>query len=425
MKDILKNSIVTIVIHITILFMFYCILSFLGLIKNFPTNETLLQWDVGWYKSIVENGYSFNLGKQSNVAFFPLFPLVWKTTLLSPLWISVVNLIILLTGMLILQRTFNLVRRDLLLLLSIPSLFFCYVPYSEAIFFFAGSLIIYGLKKENWIAVIGIFIACMTRSSSLMFIPIILFAKLYNFTPNKSNRKLIGETILLILSAIVSTLLAQYIQFLESGEFFTLFKTQKEWNRILALPKLYLTTWDGARLIWLDGLAFLVGIISMSLCIVFLIKKYFNKQKTISSNILFSLGYLSLVTIVVLLYSGEDGKGGTTLLSLNRYVFSTPFFTVFLIKLLQRDRLNKKVILHFIIVSLIVWSLFNMLGNLDNLLEFFKTKIYFGIIFLYSMVYLIITNSNYKNQFWSGLYVLNVLLQIYLFNAFLNGVWIG
>ena len=428
-KNLFKNPLVTIGIHVSFFILMYFIMSFFGFIKGFPTDQSLMQWDAYWYKSIVDNGYSFIAGQQSNVAFFPFFPVLWKLTSLSPLWISFVNLIFMLSGMLILQRTFNLNRKDFLLVLSIPSLFFCYIPYSEAIFFFAGSLIIYGLKKENWVAIVGIFIACLTRSSTLMFIPIILFSKLYNYQANKNNKKRIVETLLLTLTAIFSTLFALYVQYLESGVFFTIFQTQESWNRVMGMPVLYFTTWDEARLIWLDGLAFFIGVISFILCVVLVFKKYLNRQKTISSHFLFSLSYLALVAIVALLYSGQDALGGSTLYSLNRFIFATPFFSVFLIMLLKRNRLNNKAILFFVIISIITWSLFNMHGYLHNLEKFalpiLKTKVYFGILFLYSLLYLIITNRSYKNQLWSGLYVFNILLQIYLFSAFLNGTWIG
>src|SRR5947199_1053148 len=32
------------------------------------------RWDAGWYLEIAQNGYSFTPGKQSDVAFFPLYP---------------------------------------------------------------------------------------------------------------------------------------------------------------------------------------------------------------------------------------------------------------------------------------------------------------------------------------------------------------
>ncbi|MFT6845584.1 MAG: hypothetical protein ACJAUV_001781 [Flavobacteriales bacterium] len=428
-KNILRNPIGTIIIHVAIFFSFYCVLSFLGFINSYPTNGSLLQWDAWWYKSIIDNGYSFKVGQQSNVAFFPLFPWLWKISSLSVLGISVVNFLLFYVGVVFIQKTYNLESKILLLLLSTPSLFFCYVPYSEAIFFFAGSLMIYGLKKNNWIAILGVFIACLSRSASLMFIPVILFAKFYNYVPKKDNKKLIQDSVLLLLSAVISTLLAQYIQYLESGKFFTLFEAQKEWNRFLSLPKLYLTTWDGARLIWLDGLALFVGLISLYFCFVLLVKKFYNKHKTISSHTLFSFGYLALIAIVTVMYSSEDAKGGTSIYSLNRFIFASPFFFVFIISILKRNKVKTKGILCFMLISLLTWLLFNMAGYMEGLqkfsLPFFKTKIYFGIVFCYSGLYLLITNKKYKDQLWSGLYVINIILQIYLFNGFLNGTWIG
>src|SRR5215218_8167016 len=34
------------------------------------------QWDSGWYHEIAANGYSYVVGQQSTVAFFPAYPLV-------------------------------------------------------------------------------------------------------------------------------------------------------------------------------------------------------------------------------------------------------------------------------------------------------------------------------------------------------------
>lgn len=48
------------------------------------TNNTfvssLMQWDAGWYKYTIENGYSLEPtnGAQANWAFFPLYPLIVK-----------------------------------------------------------------------------------------------------------------------------------------------------------------------------------------------------------------------------------------------------------------------------------------------------------------------------------------------------------
>jgi Gpi18-like mannosyltransferase len=34
------------------------------------------QWDSGWYRQIAMEGYSYVVGRQSTVAFFPAYPLV-------------------------------------------------------------------------------------------------------------------------------------------------------------------------------------------------------------------------------------------------------------------------------------------------------------------------------------------------------------
>ena len=48
------------------------------------------RWDAGWYIGIAESGYSYwgNLSRQSNVAFFPAYPLAMRATaaLLGARW---------------------------------------------------------------------------------------------------------------------------------------------------------------------------------------------------------------------------------------------------------------------------------------------------------------------------------------------------
>src|SRR5687767_299870 len=52
-----------------------------------PMAELLTKWDAGWYSSVSTQGYSYTEGQQSNVAFFPLYPLVAKAlALLTGNW---------------------------------------------------------------------------------------------------------------------------------------------------------------------------------------------------------------------------------------------------------------------------------------------------------------------------------------------------
>ncbi len=429
MRKLLSEFVLPCGIHVALLAIVYLILSFLGFIHGYPHNENLIQFDVGWYESIIRDGYSFEAGKQSNVGFFPLFPIIWKFLGLSRIGISILNLLFLLGGVYLLYRKYKLDRQTVLLLLSIPSIFFCYVPYSEALFFLGGAIIVYGLDKKVWIAALGVFLACLTRSASMMFIPVILFAKLYNLGKNQNNRLILMETLILIGSAVLSTLLAQYIQYLESGEFFTIFKAMEGWNRVIQLPELYFTTWDRARLVWLDGLALLVGLSAIVISTVFLFRKLRQVSTAKPSSYLFSMGYLSLVSIVTIIYSPVDALEGTSLHSLNRYVFATPFFAVFLIQVLKKDRVNRNTLTLFLALSALTWLSFGASSYLTTLSHFalttFKTKIYFGVVFIYSLAFVLLSKDSIKPYLWSGLYLFNIILQVYLFNSYILGTWVG
>ncbi len=426
----MKKPLLFICLHLGLYLALYCLLSFLGWIKGYPTNETVMHWDANWYDSIVKEGYVYHEGAQSNMAFFPLFPLLWKLSGLSPLSMSALNLAFMLAGMLLLWKTYRFDGNTLLLLLSVPSLFFCYLPYAEALFFLSGALIIYGLHRRHWLAVAGVFLSGLIRSVSLIFIPIILFAKLYQYEARKNNRKLFMETGSLILATIASQMVVQYLQFRQTGEFFAIFKVLKAWDRVLSLPHFYLTTWGGARLIWLDGLALLTGILAGIFCLRFLVEKLKNSKQKHHPALLFSLAYLTVVSITVLMYSGKEPQGNTSIISLNRYVFATPFFSVFLLELWKKNIAHKKSLLYFLLLSLTVWSLFGMFHGIWGLENFaipprLGSFLYFAIVTLYSGLYWLLSDPDHRTRLSPGLYMLNVMLQIFLFTTFLKGTWVG
>ena len=414
------------------MFLGYCMLSFFGIIKGIPTDESLIRYDVVFYKSIVDNGYTYTPGQQSSVAFFPLFPFLWRAIQVSPLVISIINMVLMIIGMHILNKVLKLKKTELLILLSTPSMMFCYIPYSEAMFFLCCTIFLYGLDRNFKIALLGIFLAGLCRSASMTFIPVLVFCALFYIIPSKKDltKKHLLQFLALSVVALLSLVVAQFIQYLETGAFFVIFEAQKQWDRTFKFPTFYLTTWDGIRLIWLDGLAFLVGAISAVTAIVLLIRKYKTQTKSFSPIYTFSIGYLAMVTLTILFFSQVDThQNGTSIFSLNRFVFATPFFFVFLILSFKYFKLNQKLLLYFSITSIIVWILFHALGNIEGLsvydLPYLKTKIYFLIVSLYSLVYVVMLNKNYRTQLWSALYVFNVILQLYLYNSFFHNGWVG
>lgn len=107
------------------------------------------RWDAGWYLDIAQNGYSFVPGKQSNVAFFPLYPaLIGCVHYLIPLsrpagWLLVgiiVSNSALIVALIYLHRLVRLdfdrgtAFRTVLYLCVFPTTLFLSAVYSESLF---------------------------------------------------------------------------------------------------------------------------------------------------------------------------------------------------------------------------------------------------------------------------------------------------
>jgi hypothetical protein len=416
--------------HFMLLVIIYAAFYCFGVIHTFPSASSLMQWDANWYRSIVDSGYSYAQDSQSNVAFFPLFPYLWKITGAGAAGISLINLSLFIAGMSMLRAAFRINNAVFLLLLSIPSLFFCYVPYAEALFFFSCSIAFYGLSRQNpLIVVAGVFLACMSRSAAMVLLPVILFFSLYNIRSERDLRKQGLEALLYAGAAVFATLLVQIIQYVQTGKFFVIFKSQQQWDRVMSIPSLPLTTWGGADLLWLDGMAFLTGLFAIIFCLMMLVRKVSHFSASSFSAGLLAAGYLAIVTLITLIYSGKDPYGSTSIYSLNRFVFATPFFSVFIWYCFRYFRLSRKAIILFVLVST---SSFLLLGAYSYLRElerfpipFFKTKIYFGLKFLYALTYLLMLDNGWRHKLLPGVYLFNVVLQVLLFHHFLAGGWVG
>jgi hypothetical protein len=415
--------------HLAVMLITFLVFRFLGFVDTFPDEINLKNWDAGWLYSIVESGYSFTENDQSNLAFFPLFPLIWKFLSLTTIQVSIFNGIVFIIASLILKNYLKISNQLYLILLSVPSLIFCFLPYAESLFFLGGAILLYGLKKSFPLACLGILMASTTRSVSLIFIPIIIVLSLMNIHDKHSLKHHGIRAIILITVSALGTLLTLYYQYLETGVWFALFEVTKNWNREFSIPSLFFTTWDSGRLIWLDGSGFLIGLISFLISLKLLYLKIKDREKVFPPDFLFALGYLTLTVCTVIFYTFEDSKGGSTLLSLNRYIFATPFFWIFLVYVLRMIRPSYKNILLFTLILLLNWTLFDFWGVIRSINMFpsthTSTVVYFLIVSLYCMTYFLCSNEKILKTIWSGLYVVNVGLQMFLFNTFLKLIWVG
>src|SRR5438067_745118 len=137
---------------------FFHILLLLVLIFSFKTSgikkinvleNGFLNFDAAWYNDVKDHGYVFKVDSQSNSGFYPAFPFVWRISHFSPIAISALNAIIFFFAFYLLDRNFNFNVRESFLMLSIPSLIFNFIPYSEALLFLFAVIFLIGLSKGN------------------------------------------------------------------------------------------------------------------------------------------------------------------------------------------------------------------------------------------------------------------------------------
>ena len=77
--------------YFSLFIVLYVILCLIGLIEYFPNNVNLVSWDAVWYNGIKDNGYYYDPSRQSSVAFFPLFPYLWRLIGVNAVGISFFN----------------------------------------------------------------------------------------------------------------------------------------------------------------------------------------------------------------------------------------------------------------------------------------------------------------------------------------------
>ncbi len=165
-----------ILIHLFILLVLALIFRSAEITTLLPGNHNLTNWDAGWYYSIVQHNYVFHENVQSNLAFFPLFPYLWKLLNVSFAGISIINGIIFYIGFFILSVTFKIPWQKGLVLLSVPSLFFCFTAYSESLFYLCSVCLLCGLKLDNKpLKFAGAFLAGLTRPTAML-----LFRQLFS-----------------------------------------------------------------------------------------------------------------------------------------------------------------------------------------------------------------------------------------------------
>ncbi|MEQ9299926.1 MAG: hypothetical protein RIF33_15230 [Cyclobacteriaceae bacterium] len=358
------------------------------------------------------------------MAYYPLFAWLWKLSGLGPFGISILNWCITLTSTFFISRELKIPLGQIVIFWSFPSAVFCMVPYSEALFILGGAFILIGLHNNRLaILLIGVTLACLTRSIGAILSLCFLFTYIFNVSKSYSTLDHLKSISTIVLPVVINGIV-QWYQFYHSGVRFDYIDVQAQWGRVLDFPGLPLTARLFPSTAWVDYLALFIGIASALLILRLFYQKLSNTTLEIGQVPIFSLLYLAGVTCVVLLFSRKDGSGSTVIASLNRFVFASPYFLVFLNAMLTEAKslTKKEVLLTMTVLLVLEWALLTF--GVSMIMFHLKWQVYFVITLAVPLAYYLVLVKP-KLTWWVPLYMISTLLQAYFLGLFIAERWIG
>ncbi|MEM8860967.1 MAG: mannosyltransferase family protein [Chloroflexota bacterium] len=147
--------------------------------------DVLARWDSGFYVSIVDRGYIMIIGEISNIAFFPLYPLLisftnifFDNTLLSGVIVSHATFFFALVYLYRLTLLFTdnekAAQRTIYYLSVFPTAFFFSAVYTESLFLFLSVAAIYYAKIRQWeYAAVFTLLVGVTRITGILIFGIV------------------------------------------------------------------------------------------------------------------------------------------------------------------------------------------------------------------------------------------------------------
>jgi hypothetical protein len=399
--------------HLAISAALYAVLIFVFIIyliseKNLsllaPNN--FLRFDAVLYEDIKNNGYHVSW----LCAFFPAFPFIWAFLNASIIGISLINSIIFILSSSAISSFYNLDWKKQVFFLTIPSLIFMFVPYTESLFYFSTTLLLIGLKRDKIALILcGLLLASMIRPTTFVFIPAILAT--YYLT-NRNLKQTISASAIPILILTLGLFVTIWVHFYASGKWFVFFEAQKLWENYLHIPHLPFRSWGGDATTRFDGSTLFISLF----CGVYILQLFYNKDKSVipSKDVLFSILYILGTGLIVILY--RDGN----LYSLNRFVYATPFILVTINYFFEEYEFKWKHLWLMLLISEVFWLMFNSYNHIHNFMLFTTISLYFALILLYKHPNKLISTLSILS-----LITINSIGIIKLFHRFLNNGWVG
>ena len=342
-------------LYVPLFTILYLSLFYFGFIKELPSVDGLMSFDVNYYAFIKDFGYQLKEGSGVNTGFFPLFAYLWRLSHLDVIGMSIFNTILFFISLFMLIKEFKIENKIIILFLCSPFTFFFFLPLSESLFFFCCTLFLIGLNRNNsYYVFFGLLLASVTRASFFFFIPafigsIWMINQKKDLWAKTNYRELLGQH---IAPCILGLLIVILIQYLQTENSFTYFKIQTNtFGRKFAWPMFPLAYSSSHRVNAVSISSLWIGMLASFMSVYYLGRWIFRNTVFEKDRIyLFSLIFLSMATISIVFmnptwnwYSTGDHKS-TYINGINRYIFCNAFYLFFIMLLHRHIKITKMII---------------------------------------------------------------------------------
>ena len=389
------------------------------------TNDDLVVFDAAHYNSIKEYLYQspFDIDHRE-YAFFPLFPLLWRATGLSPIGICLLNIMLFLVGVVVLLLLFKDKMTPWVALLTVcmPYLVVFAIPYSEALFFIVAAAGLYGLvNRRYWLYFTGFLLVSMTRSASNILLVAWLITDLLICLQQRESWKTYIKNVALHLAPVIAGVAFVIIfqRLCGATQWFQFVSSQEIWGKEISLPQWPFTDWsvEGKSVTW--ALIFTLFIPALAWLATKLFASLGNDKtnnvadKNRQWQIVRLLSVLFFVGNIVLALFTQKG----CMYSQARLLTCTPFFVFLVLDIASKP--VPKVWRWLVAVCLVAAAILcsEMLFGADTL----------GCLITLLLITLVFFHHWMPCWLRSTLFGITVALNIYwtayLFNCFLNGGW--
>jgi hypothetical protein len=401
--------------------------------------STINHWDGALYRRIRDEGYanSERLAKEK-LAFYPLYPYLWRYLHIDGLAMVVFNYLLFGAGLILLflclvpepQKQFPV----FVLALLFPTSACFYLPYAESLFLFTMALAVFGImRRKYWIFFAGAFLFAMTRPSALIFLAALAAADTIYLIRYRKVKPWIRGLFYKLSPGMLGFACVTWVQFRKSGSWLAYFESMDLWPTESG----YFNTITDWSLEGFGMTVFAIFFIALPALIYVLYSVYisFRKPATEVGDSLmqgppeFQRAYLLLVSLLFiagnLLYTFLTS--GNVLNGFSRYTMGVPFFFIALFLLPEKmaaQPLFRRILVFISSLVLLCLFLVNVNYGSGHRLELSNAGLLISILLF---AFYVFGPGLSLRQRWICLACLIIpalVWQTYLFNMFLSDAWI-